>query len=60
MLKLEQKTKLKKILASMGNETDDKEMSILENNDIARTLDRNNRELKSAVSQLAKIGRAHV
>lgn len=55
MLKLEQKTKLKKILASMGNETDDKEMSILENNDIARTLDRNNRELKSAVSQLANL-----
>lgn len=54
-LKPETKKELKKILARMGDEADTKEMSVLETSDITATLERNNRDLKFAIGQLATL-----
>ncbi len=49
------KKELKKILAEMGDSQDSKEMAMLETSDISDTLERNNKDLKIAISQLATL-----
>lgn len=51
----ETKKELKRILARMGDDKDTKEMSMLETGDISATLERNNRDLKASINQLATL-----
>lgn len=51
----EQKNKLKRILAGIGDETDMKEMEVMEDADLQATLERNNRELKDALNKMTTV-----
>jgi hypothetical protein len=51
----ETKKELKKILTGLSDETDAREMSVLETSDITATLERNNRDLKVALEKMATL-----
>lgn len=50
-----QKKELKRILIGISDETDMKEMEVMNDTDLQDTLERNNRELKEALNKMANV-----